>query len=49
MRVRIATCLTIWRVRASIDAMEYERAIVQLLVYGVTLVMLYVVDRWYRG
>jgi len=29
--------------------MEYERAVLQLLVYGVTLIMLYVVDRWYRG
>jgi hypothetical protein len=29
--------------------MEYERAIVQLVVYGVTLLMLYVVDRWSRG
>jgi len=29
--------------------MEYERAVLQLLVYGVTLLMLYVVDRWYRG
>jgi len=29
--------------------MEYERAMLQLLVYGVTLIMLYVVDRWYRG
>jgi len=28
--------------------MEYERAIVQLLVYGVTLIMLYVVDAWSR-
>jgi hypothetical protein len=26
--------------------MEYERAMLQLLVYGVTLVMLYVVDAW---
>jgi len=26
--------------------MEYERAVLQLLVYGVTLVMLYVVDAW---
>jgi hypothetical protein len=34
---------------ANIGAMEYERAVVQLLVYGVTLIMLYVVDRWYRG
>jgi hypothetical protein len=29
--------------------MEYERAIVQLLAYLVTLAMLYVVDRWSRG
>jgi len=29
--------------------MDHERAIVQLLVYGVTLFMLYAVDRWYRG
>jgi len=29
--------------------MEYERAVVQLLVYLVTLAMFYVVDRWYRG
>jgi len=28
--------------------MEYERAIVQLVVYGVTLLMLYVVDKWSR-
>jgi len=28
--------------------MEYERAVLQLLVYGVTLVMLYVVDVWSR-
>jgi len=28
--------------------MEYERAMLQLLVYGVTLVMLYVVDSWSR-
>jgi hypothetical protein len=34
---------------ANIGAMEYERAVVQLLVYGVTLIMLYVVDRWSRG
>jgi hypothetical protein len=34
---------------ANIGAMEYERAVLQLLVYGVTLLMLYVVDRWYRG
>ena len=33
---------------ASIGAMEYERAVLQLLVYGVTLVMLYVVDVWSR-
>jgi len=34
---------------ANIGAMEYERAVLQLLVYGVTLFMLYAVDRWYRG
>ena len=34
---------------ANIGVMEYERAVVQLLVYGVTLIMLYVVDRWSRG
>ena len=34
---------------ANIGAMEYERAVVQLRVYGVTLIMLYVVDRWSRG
>jgi len=34
---------------ASIGAMEYERAIVQLLVYVAVLAMLYVVDRWSRG
>jgi hypothetical protein len=34
---------------ANIGAMEYERAVLQLLVYGVTLLMLYAVDRWYRG
>jgi hypothetical protein len=34
---------------ANIGAMEYERAVLQLLVYGVTLIMLYVVDRWSRG
>jgi len=34
---------------ANIGAMEYERAMLQLLVYGVTLFMLYAVDRWYRG
>jgi len=28
--------------------MEYERAVLQLLVYVVTLVMLYVVDAWSR-
>jgi len=33
---------------ANIGAMEYERAMLQLLVYGVTLVMLYVVDAWSR-
>jgi len=33
---------------ANIGAMEYERAVLQLLVYGVTLVMLYVVDVWSR-
>jgi len=33
---------------ANIGAMEYERAIVQLVVYGVTLLMLYVVDAWSR-
>ena len=33
---------------ANIGAMEYERAVLQLLVYGVTLVMLYVVDAWSR-
>jgi len=38
----------ICRVRANIGAMEYERAMLQLLVYGVTLVMLYVVDAWSR-
>jgi len=34
---------------ANIGAMEYERAMLQLAVYCVTLVMLYVVDRWSRG
>jgi hypothetical protein len=34
---------------ANIGAMEYERAVLQLLVYGVTLIMLYVVDGWSRG
>jgi len=38
----------ICRTRGSIGAMEYERAVLQLLVYGVTLVMLYVVDVWSR-
>jgi hypothetical protein len=38
----------IWRGCDSIGAMEYERAVLQLLVYGVTLVMLYVVDAWSR-
>jgi len=33
---------------ANIGAMEYERAVLQLLVYGVTLLMLYVVDVWSR-
>jgi len=42
-------CLTISGDCASIGAMEYERAMLQLMVYGVTLFMLYVVDRWYRG
>jgi hypothetical protein len=41
--------LMICRARGSIGAMEYERAVLQLLVYGVTLFMLYAVDRWYRG
>jgi hypothetical protein len=29
--------------------MEYERAVVQLMVYVAVLAMLYVVDRWSRG
>jgi len=40
--------LTISRSCANIGAMEYERAVLQLLVYCVTLVMLYVVDAWSR-
>jgi len=40
--------LMICRARGSIGAMEYERAVLQLLVYCVTLVMLYVVDSWSR-
>jgi len=34
---------------ANIGAMEYERAMLQLMVYVAVLAMLYVVDRWYRG
>jgi len=33
---------------ANIGAMEYERAVFQLAVYVVVLVMLYVVDVWSR-
>jgi len=38
----------ICRARINIGAMEYERAMLQLAVYCVTLVMLYVVDAWSR-
>jgi len=40
--------LMICRARGSIGAMEYERAMLQLMVYCVTLLMLYAVDRWSR-
>ena len=39
----------ICRARGSIGAMEYERAMLQLMVYVAVLAMIYVVDRWYRG
>ena len=38
----------ICRARINIGAMEYERAVFQLAVYVVVLVMLYVVDAWSR-
>jgi len=39
----------ICRARGSIGAMEYERAMLQLMVYVAVLAMIYVVDRWSRG
>jgi hypothetical protein len=39
----------ICRARGSIGAMEYGRAMLQLMVYVVVLAMIYVVDRWSRG
>ena len=39
----------ICRARGSIGAMEYERAMLQLVVYVAVLAMIYVVDRWSRG
>ena len=39
----------ICRARINIGAMEYERAMLQLVVYVAVLAMIYVVDRWYRG
>ena len=38
----------ICRARGSIGAMEYERAVFQLVVYVAVLAMLYVVDAWSR-
>jgi len=46
--VKTETCLTIWRGCDSIGAMEYERAVFQLVVYVAVLAMLYVVDAWSR-
>jgi hypothetical protein len=34
---------------ANIGAMEYERAMLQLMVYVAVLAMIYVVDGWSRG